>query len=241
MPSIILRKRPTLFFCEAHTRPDHPVIKYLTAKKIKVRCISESKQAINRIITGVPDLVLLDTRLPADGGYEVCKAVRPYFSGLILLQGQERDEAAQLLAFEHAADDYIPLPVSPALLAARIDAHLKRSQSSAGKSGSRQIRVGELVVDASLRAVSLAGRPIDLTSTQFELLWYLAKRSGCVVPREELYEALYQQKYNGFDRCVDVYISRIRHQLGDDAESPNFLKTVRGVGYLFVGRNGDRC
>jgi DNA-binding response OmpR family regulator len=84
-----------------------------------------------------------------------------------------------------------------------------------------------------------AGKPIDLTTMQFELLWYLVKRSGRVVSRDERYEALYNEKYNGFDRRVDVYISRIRQQLKDDVDNPSFLKTIRGVGYLFVGHDGN--
>jgi DNA-binding winged helix-turn-helix (wHTH) protein len=122
----------------------------------------------------------------------------------------------------------------------RSHVHLKRSRKVAGNNGSgRQIRVGQLMVDASLRTVSLAGKPIDLTTMQFELLWHLAKRSGRVVSRDELYDALYNEKYNGFDRSVDVYISRIRQQLMDDVDNPSFLKTIRGVGYLFVGHDGN--
>ena len=90
-----------------------------------------------------------------------------------------------------------------------------------------------------MRAVSLSGQPIDLTTMVFKLLSYLVKRSGRVVPREELYEVLYKEKYNGFDRSVDVYVSRIRQQLGDDAENPSYLKTIRGVGYLLVGHGGN--
>ncbi|BBO92763.1 response regulator transcription factor [Desulfosarcina ovata] len=229
-------KRPTIFICEPDHGPTHPLVAYLTAKAYDVHCIPDSSQAVDEIVTRLPDLVLLDTHLPLAGGYEVCSMVRTNYSGPILFQGQEADEASQLLAFERGADDYITMPISPALLTARIRAHLKRSH---GMASGRQIRVGDLVVDAGLRAVSLDGQPIDLTTMQFELLWYLAKRSGRVVPREELYEALYNEKYNGFDRSVDVYISRIRHQLGDDADNPYYLKTVRGVGYLFAGHDGN--
>ncbi|GAB6908119.1 Transcriptional regulator [Desulfosarcina cetonica] len=229
-------KRPSIFICEPNYGPAHPLVVYLTAKSFDVHCIPESGQAVDAIVIQMPDLVLLDANLPMAGGYEVCSMVRPHYGGPIIFQSQARDEAAQLLAFERGADDCITTPISPALLAARIHAHLRRGR---GMANDRQIRVGRLVVDAALRAVSLDGQPIDLTTMQFELLWYLAKRSGRVVPREELYEALYNQVYNGFDRSVDVYISRIRHQLGDDADNPHYLKTVRGVGYLFVGHDGN--
>ena len=241
MPMVILKKQPTIFICEANHDPSHPLTEYLTAKHINVRWIPETSQAIDQIVTHVPDLVLLDAQLPVAGGYEVCSAVRPFFNGPLLIQGRECDEAAQLLAFERGADDYILLPVSPVLLTARISAHLKRGHGVGDAVSDRQIQVGELVIDARRREVLLAGRPVDLTTVQFELLWYLAKRSGRVVPREELYSALYRAEYNGFDRSVDVYISRIRQQLGDNADNPNYLKTVRGVGYILVGHQGSLC
>ncbi len=238
MTSDMLKKRPTIFICEANLRAIPVLADYLAAKSFAVHCLDDSSKAVDEIITRVPDVVLLDVDLPMAGGYDVCGMVRPYYNGHILLTGKDGDDASQLLAFERGADDFVQMPVSPALLTARIGAHLKRSRGYPGNGNSRQIRVGELVVDASLRTVSLEGRPIDLTTMQFELLWYLAKRSGRVVSRDELYEALYNEKYNGFDRSVDVYISRIRHQLNDDVDNPNYLKTIRGVGYLFVGHNG---
>lgn len=238
MPDI-LKKRPTVFVCESNLEAIPSLTDYLSAKEFVVHCMQDSRQAIDEIVTRAPDVVLLDADLPVAGGYDVCSMVRPYYNGPILFTGKDGDDASQLLAFERGADDYIQTPISPALLTARISAHLKRSRNAAGNGSGRQIRVGQLMVDASLRTVSLAGKPIDLTTMQFELLWYLAKRSGRVVSRDELYEALYNEKYNGFDRSVDVYISRIRQQLKDDVDNPSFLKTIRGVGYLFVGHGGN--
>ena len=231
---VAFQLRPTVLICQPNHEFAHaPLANYLRAKGFSVGCISDSEQAVDQIITWVPDVVLLDSRLlPADG-YEVCSQVRPHYNGPILFQGRERDEASQLLAFEQGADEYIFLPASPRLIAVRICAHLNR-----GNMSYHQVRIGQLVVDASRREVFLADQPIDLTTVQFDLLWYLVKRSGRVVSRQELYEALFHQKYNGFDRSVDVYVSRIRNQLRDDPENPSYLKTVRGVGYLFVGVDG---
>lgn len=241
MTSDMLKKRPVVFLCEANLEAIPGLADYLCAKEFVVHCLKDSAQAIDEIITRAPDVVLLDAALPVTGGYDVCSMVRPYYNGHILFTGKDGDDAAQLLAFERGADDYVQLPVSMALLTARIRAHLKRSRNASGNGNSRQIRVGDLVVDASLRTVLLAGKPIDFTTMQFELLWYLAKRSGRVVSRDEIHEALYNEKYNGFDRSVDVYISRIRQQLKDDVENPSFVKTIRGVGYLFVGHDGRQC
>lgn len=238
MSMVAIKKNPIIFLCEAGCSSADALVEFLTDKDFDVQCIPESGLAVDQIIIRVPDIVILDVHLPPAGGYEVCKEVRLYYGGPILFQGREQDEGAQLLAYERGADDYIVTPVSPALMAAKISVHLRRSRGPDHRANGRRIRAGKLIVDASRREVSLAGEPVDLTTIQFDLLWYLARRSGRVVSREELYEALFKQKYNGFDRSVDVYISRIRNQLGDDPENPSFLKTVRGVGYLFVGQAG---
>lgn len=230
MSTAAIHKRPTVLLCQPDLESAHSLVEYLRAKGFSVGCITESDRAVDQIITRVPDVVLLDSRILPAGGYEVCREIRPYYGGPILFQGWNQDEAAQLLAFERGADEYILMPASPPLLVARISAHLDR-----GRMSYHRVRIGQLVVDASRREVLLAGQPVDLTTIQFDLLWYLVKRSGRVVPRQELYEALFHEKYNGFERSVDVYISRIRNQLRDDPENPSYLKTVRGVGYLFIG------
>ncbi len=235
VPERPLARKPLLFICAPVRNGISELAGYLTAKSFNVRCIRESSAAVDEIITHMPDVVLLYAKLPAAGGYEVCSAVRPYYGGHILMLGHDVDEAAQLLAFEREADDYVILPTSPALLSARIKAHLKRRRCLAGQSKENQILAGDLILDGARREAYVAGHAVTLTSLQFELFWYLAKRSGRVVSRKELFEALYHEKYNGFDRAVDVHVSRIRHQLGDNADHPVYLKTVRGVGYLFVG------
>lgn len=229
MPPVDFQSRPTVLVCQSDHDCAHSLVEYLGAKGFAVGFVSESDRAVDQIITQVPDVVLLDSRILPAGGYDVCREVRPYYNGPILFQGWEQDEAAQLLAFERGADEYIAMPASPMLLEAKINARLSR-----GKMSYHQVRIGQLLLDASRRVVVLAGQPVDLTTVQFDLLWYLAKRSGRVVSRQELYKALFREKYNGYERSVDVYISRIRNQLGDDPENPSYLKTVRGVGYLFV-------
>ena len=232
-------RRPTLFICEPEHRSSFGLCEYLTAKGFAVDCISESDRAIDEILTLVPDVVLVDTQLPVVGGYEVCSTIRPHYEGLILLKGPDAGEPAQLLAFERGADDYIVEPASEALVAARICAHLDRCRRWRRGENDRQLREGDLVIDDARRRVALGNRHIELTTKQFEVLRYLVRHSGRVVSREELYKALYQEAYNGFDRAVDVFVSRIRHQLCDDAENPRYLKTIRGVGYLFTGGGID--
>lgn len=233
IPAHVSEKQPLVYICEPE--PTGALIECLTVKGFKVRSILLSSLAIDEIISNPPDVVLLDVHFPEDGGYEVCKRIRPHYDGLIFILGCNRDETAQLLAFEQGADDYVLCPASPLLLTAKIVAHLKRSYGHNGNSRQRKIQVGSLEVNMARREVSLSGQPIDMTTMQFELLRYLAERSGHVVARKELYEALHKEQFNEYDRSVDVYISRIRYLLGDNVDNPRYIKTIRGIGYQFVG------
>lgn len=225
---------PTIFLCAPVEATPHAMVTYLDENNFKVHIITDCAEAETAIVTSVPDVVVLDIDLPSIGGFDVCDKIRPYYRGLIFIQGYTRNEAVQLLAFDRGADDYVTLPLSPALFAARINARLRRERGLNSHTCNLQIKSGKLAIDATRREVTLAGKSIELTSLQFELLWYLAKRSGRVVPRKELYEAIYQTTYNNYDRSVDVQISRIRQHLGDPPDTPTYLKTVRGVGYLFI-------
>ncbi len=232
-----LNLRPTVLLCEPGQDNTDQLNGYLINRGFEVRLVTHCDAAMDAIITSVPDVVVLDVGLPDAGGYEVCRKVRPYYRGLIIIKGHDREETAQLLAFDRGADDYVVTPVSPALLSARINAHLRREGGMIGDTSALQIRCGELMIDATCREVQLGAKSVELTTLQFELLWYLAKRSGRVVPREELYKSVYQTEYNGFDRSVDIQISRIRRHLGECPDTPTYLKTVRGVGYIFIGRS----
>ena len=101
--------------------------------------------------------------------------------------------------------------------------------------GAAAVTVGSLTVDASRREALLDGAPLELTTVEFDLLWFLANHAGVVLSRNDIHLHLYKTEYDGFDRSIDVYISRIRKKLGDDPADPKVLKTVRGVGYLFAG------
>jgi DNA-binding response OmpR family regulator len=146
----------------------------------------------------------------------------------------------ELLAFETGADDYIARPFHPPILAARINALLGRAKSHPKRPLMDTVAIGDLVVDSFKREAYLNGGPLRLTTIQFDLLWHLVTHMGTVVSRDELSQVLYHSEYNGIDRSIDIYISKIRQKLGDDASEPVYLKTVRGVGYLFTGPGDAR-
>ena len=187
------------------------------------------------ILAQSPDLVVLDIMLPGMDGFQVCRQVRPSYRGPILILTARDDDLDEILGLELGADDYVTKPVKPRVLLARIRALLRRAQPSAEEPRISRVNIGELTVDASRRETTLRDQVVDLTTVEFNLLWYLVGHAGQVVSRQDLYQAIYNLDYDGLDRSIDVYISRLRQKLGDDPAMPHYIKTVRGVGYLLVG------
>ena len=156
--NLTIKKQQSIFICEANSIYTSPLARYLTANGFIVDCLPNSEKAVDEIITHVPDLVVLDVDLPNAGGVEVCREVRSYYKGPVLLKGINSDEASQLLAFERGADDYILLPISWPLFAARIRAHLNRCQGVLSED--QKVKVGDVLVDAGRREVFFAEIPI---------------------------------------------------------------------------------
>jgi two-component system response regulator RstA len=178
--------------------------------------------------------------LPGEDGLSICRRVRPFYSGPIIMLTARTDDLDQVLGLEMGADDYIGKPVQPRVLLARIRAMLRRVETApAGKpeeGGEEPVRLqfNDLVVDRSMREAWLSEESIDLTSAEFDLLWLLASNAGRVLSREEIFTALRGIEYDGQDRSIDVRVSRIRPKIGDDPIHPRRIKTVRSKGYLFV-------
>lgn len=212
---------------------------YLESNGLIVSVEGDGSRAIDRIKTEQPDLVVLDLMLPGEDGLAVCRIVRPYFKGPILMLTARTEDLDQILGLEMGADDYVAKPVRPRVLLARIRALLRRvgdsgEDSSEEASPSSRLTFGNLVVDSSMREAWLDGESIDLTSAEFDLLWLLSSNSGRILTREEIFNQLRGIEYDGQDRSIDVRVSRIRPKVGDDPMNPKRIKTVRSKGYLFV-------
>lgn len=181
-----------------------------------------------------PQLVLVDVAESTLDIASVCQAVREEYPGALMVLAEQADEMFQVLGLEMGADDFVVKPISSTLLLARIRAVLRRRQLAGGAEDAT-ITLGALEVDAGRREVNCGGRNVELTSKEFDLLWYLACNARTVLSRDQIYQALFGLEYNGIDRSVDIYISRLRNKLGEDSAHPQLLKTVRGVGYLLGG------
>ncbi len=212
---------------------------YLESNGLKVSVEGDGSRAIDRIKTEQPDLVVLDLMLPGEDGLAVCRIVRPYYKGPILMLTARTEDLDQVLGLEMGADDYVAKPVRPRVLLARIRALLRRvketpEESPLESSSDNRLTFGNLVVDNAMREAWLDGKSIDLTSAEFDLLWLLSSSAGRVLTREEIFHQLRGIEYDGQDRSIDVRVSRIRPKVGDDPMNPKRIKTVRSKGYLFV-------
>lgn len=213
---------------------------YLESNGLKVSIEGDGSRAIDRIKTEQPDLVVLDLMLPGEDGLAVCRIVRPYYKGPVLMVTARTEDLDQVLGLEMGADDYVVKPVRPRVLLARIRALLRRvkgemreSKADISNSESR-LDFGNLVVDSAMREAWLDDVAIDLTSAEFDLLWLLCSSAGQILTREEIFTQLRGIEYDGQDRSIDVRVSRIRPKVGDDPMNPRRIKTVRSKGYLFV-------
>ena len=215
---------------------------YLESNGLQVSVEGDGAVAVDRIKNESPDLVILDLMLPGEDGLSVCRLVRPYYSGPIIMLTARDDDLDQVLGLEMGADDYLAKPVRPRVLLARIRALLRRvkdgaageEESTEPSSDQDRVEFSDLVVDNGMREAWLRDEPIDLTSAEFDLLWLLSSNAGRVLSREEIFTALRGIEYDGQDRSIDVRVSRIRPKIGDDPLQPKRIKTVRSKGYLFV-------
>jgi DNA-binding response OmpR family regulator len=182
-----------------------------------------------------PDLVVVDVMLPKLGGLEVVREIRaqdPDLPVLILsAKGQETDKVAGL---QLGADDYMVKPFGLKELLARIDALLRRRRSRGETFETRSIRkAGDVELDLESRKARAQGRELELTSREFDLLAFFITHPERVHSREQLMEAVWGSRYFGTARTVDNFVARLRAHIGDDAEKPRHLETVRGIGYRF--------
>jgi|OM-RGC.v1.011057842 two-component system OmpR family response regulator/two-component system response regulator RstA len=212
---------------------------YLTEHGYLVTLVNRGDAAVELIRTDLPELVVLDIMLPVKDGFDVCKEARAFYQGPILMMTARDDEMDEILGLELGADDYVTKPVKPRVLLSRIKALLRRSNTPNQPNAETNlneglIELGSLYIDAPSRAVKLHGQTIAISSNEFDLLWYLAQSAGQVVSRTELFNQLRGSEYDGFDRSIDIFISRLRKKLGDDANHPYRIKTVWGKGYLLA-------
>jgi len=178
-----------------------------------------------------PDLIVLDLMLPGMSGLEVCRTLRRESNVPIIMLTARAEETDKLIGLGLGADDYVVKPFSPREVVARMHAVLRRVGGGPALS---VIQQGDLIIDLERHAVTLAGEPVDLTPTEFDLLAALAGNPGKVFTRIQLLERTQHQPYEGYARVIDVHVKNLRHKIEPAEGGPRYIQTVYGVGYKFA-------
>jgi len=204
---------------------------------------ADGPSGLDEALSGRYDAVILDVMLPGMDGFEVLRRLRASSSVPVLMLTARGEDVDRIVGLEMGADDYLPKPFNPRELVARLRAILRRA--GGGSAGPEDVLgVGDLTIDPGARSVTCGDEPVELTGVEFSLLEVLVRRAGQVVGRDELTREVLGRRPSPFDRALDVHVSALRRKLGPLPGGGERIKTVRGVGYLYVrparGVGGDR-
>jgi two-component system, OmpR family, response regulator RegX3 len=200
------------------------------------RVTGSAAEAVALVASIQPDLVLLDVMLADGSGLDVCREVRQTSRVPIIMLTARGEEADRIVGLELGADDYVVKPFSARELIARVRAVLRRTADVAPAADAEQrVAIGDIVLDPSMRRVTKGGAEIDLTRKEYDLLALLMRNAGTVLTRERLIDEVWDTNWFGSTKTLDVHVSGLRRKLGDDATTPTYLHTLRGVGFRFAG------
>jgi two-component system, OmpR family, alkaline phosphatase synthesis response regulator PhoP len=180
-----------------------------------------------------PDLIVLDLGLPGHDGLDVARELRRTSNVPIVMLTARGDETDRVAGLELGADDYVVKPFSPRELVARVRAVLRRTDA-ARTGGAEVLRAADVEVDLPRMRVAVAGRPVELTTTEFQLLAALVREPGRVLTRGQLLEAVHGVAFESYERAVDAHVKNIRRKIEPTPGRPRYLLTVHGVGYRFA-------
>lgn len=203
---------------------------------MEVDCAYDGEEALKLARENEYDILLLDVMLPKRDGFEVCQQIREFSDVPIVMLTAKGDDMDKILGLEYGADDYITKPFNILEVKARIKAIMRRTgRHKEERPGHKLINAGEMEIDCESRRVRIAGREINLTAKEFDLLELLATNPGKVYSRENLLNIVWGYEYPGDARTVDVHIRRLREKIETNPSDPKYVYTKWGVGYYFRG------
>lgn len=203
---------------------------FLSTEGYRLDIAATAREGIRHALDGNFSLVILDIMLPDASGFDVLRRVRSESRTPILMLTAKGEARDRIHGLQLGADDYLPKPFIPAELAARIRAILRRVQPRSGAA----IEMGDVAVDPGARAVHLHGRPVSLTTAEFDLLAILLRTAGSAVANPELVREVLGREFSPFDRSIDTHVYNLRRKLGPLPDGSERIKSLRGSGYLYV-------
>jgi two-component system phosphate regulon response regulator PhoB len=233
-PGTSLPYRPTIFVVEDDEDIARLISHNLQAAGFEVQSFVSGASVLTEAVRDLPSLFLLDVMLPGIDGFELCRQIRqtPALSAIpIIFLTAKTSEADRVRGLELGGDDYITKPFSPRELVARIRTVLRGLGHSTA--GTEVLRFGDLEIDISSMTVQVGGHNVLTTVREFRLLEYLASHRGRVLTRDQLLDAVWKETPFVTPRSIDVYIRRLREKIERDPRHPQYLKTLRGIGYRF--------
>ena len=211
---------------------------YLDVHSFSVTSVHTGAAGIEAAREKEYDVILLDMLLPDISGIEVLRHLRMEPRTPVVILSAHNEETDRIVTLELGADDYVPKSFSARELLARIRAVLRRMENAELPENSDRpdgmLCVNGLCMNPQTMKVTLNNESLELTNMEFQLLYHLARGAGRIFSREDLLILFTEKEWNKFDRCVDVHVSSLRKKLGDNSRCPTYLKTVRGLGYLFI-------
>ena len=214
---------------------------YLERYNMMVDIESSGETAVERIMEGHADAVILDCMLPGMDGKSIVKEVRSCFNNPIVMLTDHEDELDEIVALEIGVDDFIVKSIKPRILLARITNLINRYERIVARLNlefeeAHKTYQNSLQIDVARRVAIVDGRVVNLTSCEFDLLNYFFSNQGVILTREEIYRQIRGIEWDGADRSIDLRVSRLRNKIDDSGKSPRFIKSVRGTGYMLVSQ-----
>ena len=216
------------------------VTDYLEDEGFDTTSVHDGVKGVERCLTDEPELVILDVMLPGLGGFAVLSKIREASKVPVIMLTARGEDVDRIVGLEMGADDYLPKPFNPRELVARIRAILRRTtETFAEDHDSAVLTVDDLEMDLGSRQIRTAAGEIDLTGAEFGVLETLVRAAGTVVARDDLSRQALGRRASAYDRSLDVHLSNLRRKLGPLPDGRERIKTVRGVGYLYVKPSGS--
>jgi two-component system, OmpR family, alkaline phosphatase synthesis response regulator PhoP len=207
---------------------------YLDRAGFAVLTAHDGKAALTVARVEKPDLLVLDLGLPELDGLDVTRALRKESNVPIIMLTARGEESDKLIGLELGADDYIVKPFSPKELVARVRTVLRRIENA--EAGSETIRVADVVLDVPRLQATVAGRAVELTPTEFQLLAVLARQPGRILTRAQLLDAVRGVAFDSYERAIDAHVKNIRRKIEPNPREPRYVVSVYGVGYKFADK-----